>query len=113
MPHRCLLCIIRTQEPKAPVTYCDHALSGVRPSSSYFWFHSEVKFLTHFLCLFFTLVILVSKGAKGENGVINVRGRLREKVNYRSKIVVITCTYISSTCLSKFLSTSVKTHKIL
>ena len=23
----------RAQEPKAPVTYCDHALSGVRPSS--------------------------------------------------------------------------------
>ena len=23
---------IRAQEPKAPVTYCDHALSGVRPS---------------------------------------------------------------------------------
>ena len=22
----------RAQEPKAPVTYCDHALSGVRPS---------------------------------------------------------------------------------
>ena len=25
--------IFRAQEPKAPVTYCDHALSGVRPSS--------------------------------------------------------------------------------
>ena len=24
--------IFRAQEPKAPVTYCDHALSGVRPS---------------------------------------------------------------------------------
>ena len=24
--------ISRAQEPKAPVTYCDHALSGVRPS---------------------------------------------------------------------------------
>ena len=24
---------VRAQEPKAPVTYCDHALSGVRPSS--------------------------------------------------------------------------------
>ena len=28
------MCIFRAQEPKAPVTYCDHALSGVcRPSS--------------------------------------------------------------------------------
>ena len=28
------ICIVfRAQEPKAPVTYCDHALSGVRPSS--------------------------------------------------------------------------------
>ena len=26
-------CFFRAQEPKAPVTYCDHALSGVRPSS--------------------------------------------------------------------------------
>ena len=25
--------VFRAQEPKAPVTYCDHALSGVRPSS--------------------------------------------------------------------------------
>ena len=25
--------LFRAQEPKAPVTYCDHALSGVRPSS--------------------------------------------------------------------------------
>ena len=25
--------IFRAQEPNAPVTYCDHALSGVRPSS--------------------------------------------------------------------------------
>ena len=24
--------VFRAQEPKAPVTYCDHALSGVRPS---------------------------------------------------------------------------------
>ena len=24
--------LFRAQEPKAPVTYCDHALSGVRPS---------------------------------------------------------------------------------
>ena len=24
--------IFRAQEPKAPVTYCDHALYGVRPS---------------------------------------------------------------------------------
>ena len=27
-----LLSFFRAQEPKAPVTYCDHALSGVRPS---------------------------------------------------------------------------------
>ena len=26
------VCVFRAQEPKAPVTYCDHALSGVRPS---------------------------------------------------------------------------------
>ena len=26
--------IFRAQEPKAPVTYCDHALSGVRRPSS-------------------------------------------------------------------------------
>ena len=26
------LALFRAQEPKAPVTYCDHALSGVRPS---------------------------------------------------------------------------------
>ena len=26
------LILFRAQEPKAPVTYCDHALSGVRPS---------------------------------------------------------------------------------
>ena len=25
--------IFKAQEPKAPLTYCDHALSGVRPSS--------------------------------------------------------------------------------
>ena len=25
--------LFRAQEPKAPVTYCDHALSGVRPAS--------------------------------------------------------------------------------
>ena len=25
--------VFMAQEPKAPVTYCDHALSGVRPSS--------------------------------------------------------------------------------
>ena len=24
--------LFKAQEPKAPVTYCDHALSGVRPS---------------------------------------------------------------------------------
>ena len=30
---RTILDIFRAQEPKAPVTYCDHALSGVRPSS--------------------------------------------------------------------------------
>ena len=31
---QCVFCIqvFRAQEPKAPVTYCDHALSGVRPS---------------------------------------------------------------------------------
>ena len=56
---------------------------------------------------FWTLVILASTGAKGENGVINVRGKSREKIYYLSKIVVITCTYISSTSLSKFLSMSV------
>ena len=28
-----LVMVFRAQEPKAPVTYCDHALSGVRPSS--------------------------------------------------------------------------------
>ena len=28
--------LFRAQEPKAPVTYCDHALSGVRPSSVVF-----------------------------------------------------------------------------
>ena len=27
-----LVYIFRAQEPKAPMTYCDHALSGVRPS---------------------------------------------------------------------------------
>ena len=26
--------VFRAQEPKAPVTYCDHALSGVRRPSS-------------------------------------------------------------------------------
>ena len=29
----CLSWLFRAQEPKAPVTYCDHALSGVRLSS--------------------------------------------------------------------------------
>ena len=62
-----------------------------------------------FFMSFWTLVILVSTGAKGKNGVINVRGKSREKICYRSKIVVISCTYmyISSTCLSKFLFMSV------
>ena len=30
----CNLNVFRAQEPKAPVTYCDHALSGVRRPSS-------------------------------------------------------------------------------
>ena len=29
-----MVAFIRAQEPKAPVTYCDHALSGVRRPSS-------------------------------------------------------------------------------
>ena len=70
-------------------------------------FRSQIFYL--FLMSFWTLVILVSTGVKGKNGVINVRGKSREKIYYRSKIVVISCTYmyISSTCLSKFFFMSV------
>ena len=37
--------VFRAQEPKAPVTYCDHALSGVRPSSVV-WRLSSVRLFT-------------------------------------------------------------------
>ena len=32
MLFRIIFILFRAQEPKAQVTYCDHALSGVRPS---------------------------------------------------------------------------------
>ena len=43
-----------------------------------------------------------------ENGVMKLMSEeIRGEKSYRSKIVVITCTYLSSTCFSKFRSMSV------
>ena len=36
-----VILLFRAQEPKAPVTYCDHALSAVRPSVKQFTFSTS------------------------------------------------------------------------
>ena len=99
-----------SSDPKATATNRMHSIDLEARAKKMFLFlvpfRSQILYFSHF-CV---------HRSQRRKRCYKCQRKVERKINYRSKIVVITCTYISSTCLSKFLSNYqnyAKTHKIL